>query len=180
MMPRSNTFLHWLRHAGVPVARPGVLLVALAALLLTTLAYLGIMLTDDTLLLVAEKHMPELTSTGQTLMRQGAIQQGLFLVSLLLGGQFCLVKGLRFSRRIWLLILCFVALADLARVMLPAVTLIVNLVLGTLSEVPAAQWAPLVKDLIIGACFLSASALLFLPPVGRWRMALRQLTGKTT
>ena len=43
---RTITLLHRLRHTGVPLARPGLLLVALSALLLTTLGYMCIMLAD--------------------------------------------------------------------------------------------------------------------------------------
>ena len=126
---RLRSVLHWLRHTGVPLARPGLLLVALSALLLTTLAYTCIMLADDTLFRVAEKHMPELTPEGRELLRQSGIHQSIFRASLLLGGLFCLARGWRFSRRFWLLILVFVALSDLWLIMLTAVSLFVSLML---------------------------------------------------
>ena len=43
---RSDPFLRWLHHTGVPLARPGLLLVALSALLLTTLRFMCVMLVD--------------------------------------------------------------------------------------------------------------------------------------
>ncbi len=178
---RSSSFLHWLRHTGVPLARPGLLLVTLSALLLTTLGYVCIMLADDTLLRIAEKHMPELTPEGRELLRQSGIHQTLFRASLLLGGLFCLARGWRFSRRFWLLILVFVALADFWRVLVPVVSLIVSLVLGTpLSQIPSQPWAPLLPTLLIACSFLVLSTLLFLPPVNRWRKALRQLAGTSS
>ena len=137
---QSNDLLHWLRHTGVPFARPGILLVTLTALLITALGYLVFLSTDDGLL----RHLPDLTAEGRAMVRQGGIQHGIFITSLLLAGLFCLARGMRFSRRLWLLLLIIVALADLWRVMLPAVSLIVSLVLGKpLSEIPAQEWAPL-------------------------------------
>lgn len=181
MTQGSNSLLHWLRHTGVPLARPGPLLVALSALLLTTLGYMSIMLADDTLLRMAEKHMPEITAEGRELLRQSGIQQTLFRASLLIGGLFCLARGWRFSRRFWLLILVFVALSDFWRVLVPAVSLIVSLVLGTpLSEIPSQQWTPLLPSLLIACSFLVLSTLLFLPPINRWRKALRQIASTTT
>ena len=173
--------LHWLRHTGVPLARPGLLLVALSSLLLTTLAYTWVMMADDTLLRVAEKHMPELTPEGRELLRQSRIHQSIFRTSLLLGGLFCLARGWRFSRRFWVLILVFVALSDLWLIMLTAVSLIASLMLGTpLDEIPSQQWMPLVPHLLIACSFLVLTLLLFLPPINRWRKALRQLAGTTT
>ena len=43
---RSDPFLRWLRHTGVPLARPGLLLVTSSALLLTTLRFMCVMLVD--------------------------------------------------------------------------------------------------------------------------------------
>ena len=178
---RSNPFLRWLRHTGVPLARPGLLLIALNALLLTTLGYVCIMLADDTLLRMAEKHLPELTPQGQELLRQSGIHQTLFRASLLLGGLFCLARGWRFSRRFWLLILVFVALSDFWRILVPAASLILSLVLGTpLSQIPSQQWTPLLPTLLITCSFLVLSLLLLLPPISRWRNALRQLAGTST
>jgi hypothetical protein len=169
---RSSRFLHWLRQTGVPLARPGILLGTLTALLLTTLGYVGFMLADDTL----SKHLPDLTPEGRALIRQGGIQQSLFLGCLLLGGLLCLARGWRFSRSLWLLLLIFVALADIWRVMPQAVSLVASLVLGKpLSEIPMQEWAPVLPYLIIAGSFLILSLLLFLPPVNRWRRAMRQL-----
>ncbi|MBC7617895.1 MAG: hypothetical protein H7293_02695 [Candidatus Saccharibacteria bacterium] len=180
MNPRSNPFLRWLHHTGVPLARPGLLLFTLSALLLTTLAYTCVMMADDTLVRVAEKHMPEITTEGRELLRQSRIHQSIFRTSLLLGGLFCLARGWRFSRRFWLLILVFVALSDFWRVLVPAVSLIVSLVLGTpLSQIPSHQWTPLLPTLLIACSFLVLTLLLFLPPISRWRKALRQLAGTT-
>jgi hypothetical protein len=174
MTLRCPSFLQWLRHAGVAVARPGSLLLTLTALLVTTLAYLGVMLADDSLSLFAAEHMPELTPEALALVRQGIVQQSFFLASLLLGGLFCLAQGWRFSRRIWLLVLCFVALADLSQLLLPSVSLLVSLAVGTpLGDIPLEQWLPVLKHLVIGACFLMATPLLFLSSVSRWRRALR-------
>jgi hypothetical protein len=174
---RSSPFLHWLRHTGVPLARPGVLLVTLTALLITTLGYLGFLSTDDGLL----KHLPDLTAEGRAMVRQGGIQHGIFITCLLLAGLFCLARGMRFSRRLWLLLLIIVALADLWRIMLPAVSLIVSLLLGKpLSEIPAQEWTPLLPYLLIAGSFFILSLLLFLPPVNRWRKAMRELATTST
>ncbi|MDD3482430.1 hypothetical protein [Azovibrio restrictus] len=169
--------LHWLRHAGVPVARPGLLQVALAGLLLTTLAYLGLMLTDDTFLGIMEKHGADssLTPEGMALVRRGFIAQSLFLNGLLLVGWFGLVRGWRFARLVWLLLLGLVALADLWRLLLPAIPLLVSLLLGTeLGGIPREQWLPVLAHLSVAAAFIVLSFLLFLTPAGRWYRALRQ------
>ena len=145
--------LHWLRHAGVPVARPGLLQVALAGLLLTTLAYLGLMLADDTFLGIMEKHGADssLTPEGMALVRRGFIAQSLFLNGLLLVGWLGLARGWRFARLVWLLLL------------------------GTeLGEIPREQWLPVLAHLSVAAAFIVLSFLLFLPPAGRWYRALHQ------
>ena len=110
---RSLPLLHWLRHTGVPLARPSILLVTLTALLITTLGYLGFLSTDDGLL----KHLPDLTSEGRAMVRHQGVQHGIFITCLLLAGLFCLARGMRFSRRLWLLLLIIVGLGDLWRVM---------------------------------------------------------------
>jgi hypothetical protein len=169
---RSSPFVHWLSHSGVPLARPGILLLTITALLLNTLGYLGFLLADDTLL----KHLPNLTPEGRALMRQSGIHHGIFIACVLMGGQFCLAKGWRYSTRLWLLILIFVALSDFWRVMSQAVSVIVSLVLGKpLGEIPTQEWAPLLPYLLIAGTFLILSLMLFLPPVNRWRKAMREL-----
>lgn len=67
-MQMHKPILYCLRHAGVRVARPGILLVALAWLLASTLAYAGIALGDDFLLRYAEQHLPDLTPAGRNLL----------------------------------------------------------------------------------------------------------------
>lgn len=178
-MQKTRAFIFWLRHAGVPVARPGLLLLALAGLLASTLAYLGITFWDNPLVQYADQYMPELTPAGKQMIATGSNQQAIFLAFLLLGAQFCLAKGWRFSRRIWLLVLFFVALANLPMVVLAAVPLIVNLLLETApSEFPQERWFFLIGHLIVSVSFLLASILLFMPAVRRWRAALREQTAK--
>ena len=174
---RSLPLLHWLRHTGVPLARPSILLVTLTALLITTLGYLGFLSTDDRLL----KHLSDLTSEGRAMLRHQGVQHGIFITCLLLAGLFCLARGMRFSRRLWLLLLIIVGLGDFWRVMLPAVSLIVSLALGKpLSEIPAQEWTPVLPYLLLAGSFLILSLLLFLPPVNRWRKAMRQLATTST
>lgn len=176
---RTRIFVQWLRHAGVPLARPGLLLVALTGLLLTTVFYLALMLTDDTLTQTLAEHLTdaELTPEGLNAMRMGFVAQNFFAVTLLLVGWIGLAKGWRFARLIWLLLLGFAILSDLWRILLPAIPLIVSLMFDTpLSEIPREQWIPVMHNLLVGAAFFVLSALLFLPPIGRWYKALRHAT----
>jgi hypothetical protein len=174
-MQKNSNFIFWLRNAGVPVPRPGVLLLALAALLASTLAYLGIVLWDNPLVQYADQYMPELTPAGKQMVARGSNQQAIFLAFLLLGAQFCLAKGWRFSRRIWLLVLFFVALANLPMIVLAAIPLIVNLLVdAAASEVPQDRSFFLIGHLVVSVSFLVASILLFMPAVRRWRAALRE------